>query len=139
VTNWPSTWKVTTYIQNQHIAWTADPLVYGFYFNLVLPDINVEGYSRMFIYIEAWNFTPTPGPEVQFGIRDLNWKDFAGQRNVIQNVWAPYFNCTNGDWDYKEVMEFQTYGPYVFPGLGIYSPKSSGSAYVTITVYLRNE
>jgi hypothetical protein len=139
VTNWPKTWKVVTYIEDQIVNWTACPAVWGYSWGFVVPNINVEGYSRMFIYLEVWGFNFTPGPEIQFGIRDLNWIDIQGHRNVIQYIWEPYFNCTCGNWTYKQVKEFKTYGPYVFPNLGIYSPKSSGSAHVTITVYLRNE
>jgi hypothetical protein len=136
VTNWPSAWKSITYVEDSVIPWTANPLLLGFYWGL---DIEVEGYSRMFIYIEAWGFNPEPDASVEFGIRDLNWREAPGARYAIQDTWSPYFNCGLGNRTYKQMMEFETCGPLVEPGLGIYSPTLSGTAHVTISVYLRNE
>jgi hypothetical protein len=136
VTNWPSTWKSITYVEDSVIPITANPLLLGFYWGL---DIEVEGYSRMFIYVEAWGFNPVPDASVEFGVRDLNWRESPGAKYAKQDTWSPYFNCGLGNRTYKQMMEFKTCGPLVEPGLGISSPTMSGTAHVSITVYLRNE
>lgn len=136
VTNWSSPWKVITIAENVAVPIPQNPQIVSFYFGV--PNIEVEGFSRMFIYVTAANFSETPGSEVQFGIKYLDWKDKPNAIAVLQDVWDPYFSCTQGDVTYKGVQEFTTLGPYVEIGLGIYSPISAyGTAEVTMRVYLR--
>ena len=141
VTNWPESHRSVPYVVDQTVPLPMNPLIMGYSFGV--PDVNVEGYSRMSVYIKVWGFDATPEANVQFGVRDLYWSNQGVRTDTadipISGEWWPYFNCTLGNRTYAGVKTFETFGPSVEITLGAFSPTQSLSLQVTMTVYLRNE